>query len=447
MIEGVGRAGGEGAVAWPDRRRFLRLAGAVATAASAAACGFVPGEQAADEPDVLTVALWGTEAELAAFRALADLFARRHPGARVALDIAPYENFFTNIDARLQAGRPPDLFRVDYDTFGVYAGAKQLLDLSKLLPPGFGERFTPAMWQAVCVGRTPFGVPHHTDTSVILYNVEALRAAGVTEVPRTPEEAWTWEQFDQVAVKLRRSAPAGRYPFVVNWQSTGVTRWLTWLFAAGGRFLGPDLRTPAIDAAAGRAALDFTRGFFQRGLVPPNSSVKATTYASDTWYAQTTAMTFGGAFLLPDANSTLDFAWGATYAPRHVRAGSDLGGNALVATAATTKPALAAAFLDLVTQQEPMRQFCTASSALPTRRDLTAANLRFTARPELTPVFLGQAATVQPQDAAQVASPAMDAINLVLSDQLEEAFVGGQDTGKTLAAMAEGIAAATARRP
>ena len=67
--------------------------------------------------------------------------------------------------------------------------------------------------------------------------------------------------------------------------------------------------------------------------MPANDSVKSTTYAADTWYSQTSAMVWGGAFMLPDADKTAGFEWGATFAPRKVRGGGDFGGNALVATA------------------------------------------------------------------------------------------------------------------
>ena len=104
---------------------------------------------------------------------------------------------FTNIDAQLQAGNPPDVFRVPYYTFGAYAGRDQLLDLSSHLPGDFADRFTPQAWAAVQNEGKPFGVPHHTDTSVILYNKDAFDAAGVTSVPTTLEEAWTWDEFAQ----------------------------------------------------------------------------------------------------------------------------------------------------------------------------------------------------------------------------------------------------------
>lgn len=113
-----------------------------------------------------------------------------------------------------------------------------------------------------------------------------------------------------------------------------------------------------------------------------------------------------------------------------------------MATAATKQPALAASFLDFVTGEEPMRSFCVGASLLPTRADLIKSGIEFKVRPDLSPVFVGQAGVVRAGDAAQVASPSMSKIITVLKDQLEAAFVGGQDTAATVKAMASGIATA-----
>ena len=193
------------------------------------------------------------------------------------------------------------------------------------------------------------------------------------------------------------------------------------MFQAGGAFLAPDQVTPAIDSDAGRAAVTFTQSFFTNKWVPANDSVKSTSLAADIWSAQTSAMVWSGAFAIPD-NDKLGFEWGATFAPRKARGGSDFGGNALVATAKTGQPELAAKFLDFVTQADAMRTFCAGASLLPTRRDLVASGIDFAVRPELSPVFLGQASTVQAVDAAQVASPSMSKIITVLKDQLEQAL-------------------------
>lgn len=428
-----------------SRRRFLGVAGALAAPLALAGCGF--SKAATEQPsgsNTLKFTTWGTDSELAGFRSAIAGFEKANTGAKIELNAVPYAQMFTNIDAQLQAGNPPDIFRVPYYTFGRYAASGQLLDLGSHVDKAFGDRFTPAAWAAVQNDGKPYGVPHHTDTSAILYNKSALQAAGITDVPTALDQAWTWEEFTQVLQKLRKSMPATKYPFAYNWQGNGVTRWLSWVFEADGSFLKPDLISATIASAAGSAAVDYTKAFFPQRFVPPNSSVKSSTLAADLWNSQTTAMVSSGAFAIPDATKNLAFEWGATYSPRNKRQASDFGGNALVATAKTAQPALAAQFLDFMTGQAPMETFCAGASLLPTRRDLVDSGVKFAVRPELSPVFIGQASTVRPTDSGQVASPSMSKIITVLKDQLELAFVGGQSTEKTLAAMAAGITAATA---
>lgn len=429
----------------PTRRQLLGTAGVLAAPLLLAGCGFVPSAaKRTAAPGTLSFTTWGTDAELAGFKKAIAAFKKANPGSDVALNAVPYEQMFSNIDAQLQAGNPPDVFRVPYYTFGAYAGKGQLLDLSKHLPSGFQDRFTPQAWAAVQNGGKPYGVPHHTDTSAILYNKAAMSAAGVTSIPTKLEDAWTWQEFRAVAQQLRKAQPASKYPFGVNWQGNGVTRWLNWLFEADGRFLSADLQSAAIASSAGSSAVDFTRSFFPDKLVPPNDSVKSSTYAADTWASTTTAMVFSGAFAIPDSNA-FEFEWGATFAPRNARAGSDFGGNALVATTGAEKKAdLVASFFEFVTQEEQMRQFCAGASLLPTRKDLVSDGIEFAVRPELSPVFVGQASAVKATDSGQVASPNMSAIITVLQNELETAFVGGRGTASTVAALQSGIGKAVA---
>ncbi|MBM6401205.1 ABC transporter substrate-binding protein [Phycicoccus sonneratiae] len=429
-----------------SRRQLLTAAGAATAPLALAACGGFSTsgrEEGSDASGTITFTTWGTDAELTGLRAAITSFQQANSGVTVRLNAVPYDQMFTTIDAQLQAGQAPDVFRVPYYTFGSYAGRGQLLDLSAHLEGGFSDRFTPQAWAAVQNGGKPYGVPHHTDTSVVLYNVDLLEAAGVTDVPTRIEDAWTWQEFEAVAKRLRQNLPDDKWPFAYNWQGNGVTRWLSWLFEADGRFLADDLTTPAIDSDAGRAAVEFTQGFFRDGLVPPNSSVKSSTLAADLWYSGTTAMNFGGAFLVPDATSTADFEWGVTFPPRNARSAGDFGGNALVATKGAKDPALVARFLTHVTEKQQMEEFCAGASLLPTRADLVEQGIEFAVRPELSPVFVAQAGAVLPRDSGQVASPSMSAIITVLKDQLEEAFVGDQDAATTVRNLADGIGAAT----
>ena len=131
-------------------RRLIPTATVLAVTAALTGCsGFGGGGGGGSEAGSLTFTTWGTDAELAGFQRAIDAFQSANAGATVTLNAVPYEQMFTNIDAQLQAGNPPDVFRVPYYTFGSYAGRDQLLDLSGFLDSDVAERFTDPAWAAV----------------------------------------------------------------------------------------------------------------------------------------------------------------------------------------------------------------------------------------------------------------------------------------------------------
>jgi multiple sugar transport system substrate-binding protein len=433
-----------------SRRRFLTGTGSLAAAAVVSGCaGFTKSDSGSEggggsKAGTLKFTTWGSDAEAAAFKQLARSFESAHKGTKIDLKIVPYEDMFTGIDAQLQSGTAPDVFRVDYTTLGVYSSKDVLLDLTPSLDSSLTSDLIPALLQAVTYEDKVYGVPQETDTTAILYRPDLLEAAGVTSVPATLDDAWTWKEFAQVADKLKGSLDPKIKPFCYDWQQLGAFRWLTWLFEAGGRLLDEDLKTPAIESAEGRRAMDFTTSFFTKGWVPENTSVKGATYPDAAFISGEVAMAFAGNFLLPGIEEGIKkkFDYKVTYQPRDKRASSDLGGNALVATKDSANKDLAAEFLAFMVEPKNMRLFCEKSLELPTRQSLVSEKLDFAVRPDLMPVYVDQTTTLTADDVAQVTVPWFGQVNTLLQDQLELAFRGQQSPDKTLSAIAAGVTSA-----
>jgi multiple sugar transport system substrate-binding protein len=427
--------------------RLLGVTGMIAVGGLLTGCagfggGGGGGGEAGDE--TLTFTTWASESEEIAFTQLAEDFEASHEGASIELNVVPYEGMFTNIDSQLASGEAPDIFRVDYGNLGVYSSQEQLLDLSSYFTDDEIEGFTPAFWEAVSFEGVPYGVPHQTDVSAVLINTALYESAGLSaaDIPTTQADAWTWDEFAAVADQLRAGLPADKYPFVYNWQLGGTPRWLSWLFQAGGSLLDAD-GASAIESPEAEKALDFTKSFFENQWVPPTSSVKASVYADNVFTEQTTAMAFVGSFLVPDQEALNEFEWVAAPMPVDERGATDLGGNALVATAGTDNPDLAAEFLKFMVEAENMSSFCAATNELPTRADIDPAGIEFAVRPDVMPVFVEQATTIAPEDVPQLTSPYLAEISVAMQDQLEAAFVSGQSTADTLANIAAAVTEAT----
>ncbi|MGT2425193.1 ABC transporter substrate-binding protein [Amnibacterium kyonggiense] len=422
------------------RRTLLAGAGAASLTTLLASCAGFTGQPSGGGSSkgsrTLTFTTWASDTEKAAYKKLIAAFEKANKGVTVKANFVPYAQMFTNIDAQLSAGNAPDVFRAGYGQIGGYAKQGQLLDLSSSLG-GEKSRFIPAFWEAVSYDGKPYGVPQQTDTSAIVYNKGLMQDAGITSFPDSLDTAWSFDEFVATMRKLRSSLPASRFPFADNWQLAGSPRWLTWLFAAGGRLLDEDLTKSAIVSSAGTNALDYTKAFFDEKWVPQNSSTKSNTYADTTWVAGTTAMVSAGNFLLPEFSGA-KFDWGVTYLPKDVRGADDLGGNALVATKAGDTE-LATKFLQYMVTDEAMSTFCGEALELPTLTSLVGKDLGWDAPKGVMPVFVDQATTITAGDVAQLTVPASAQITTVLTDELEAAFRQGQSTATTLQNIASGV--------
>ncbi|GAA2749505.1 ABC transporter substrate-binding protein [Amnibacterium kyonggiense] len=426
------------------RRTLLAGAGAASLTTLLASCAGFTGQPSGGSSKgsrTLTFTTWASDTEKAAYTKLIAGFEKANTGVTVKPNFVPYAQMFTNIDAQLSAGNAPDVFRAGYGQIGGYAKQGQLLDLSSSLG-GEKSRFIPAFWEAVSYDGRAYGVPQQTDTSAIVYNTSLMRSAGISSFPDSLDSAWSFDEFAAAMRKLRSSLPASKFPFADNWQLAGSPRWLTWLFAAGGRLLDEDLTKSAIVSSAGTKALDYTKAFFDEQWVPQNSSTKSNTYADTTWLAGTTAMVSAGNFLLPEFTGA-KFDWGVTYLPKDVRGADDLGGNALVATKGGDEE-LATEFLKYMVTDDAMSTFCGEALELPTLTSLVGKDLGWDAPKGVMPVFVDQATTITAADVAQLTVPASAQITTVLTDELEAAFRQGQSTATTLRNIAAGVEKAVA---
>ena len=426
------------------RRSLLAAAAAAGSTALLAGCAGLTGGGTSSSKDskTITFTTWASDGEKAGYKKIIAKFEDANPGITVKLNVVPYAQMFTNVDAQLQAGNAPDVFRAGYGQIGGYSQAGQLMDLSSEFSSGEVDAFLPAFWEAVKYDGKPYGVPQQTDTSALVYNTKLMEQAGYTTFPDSLDNAWTWEEFDDVMAKLRSTLSSKLYPFAYNWQLAGSPRWLSWLFMADGRMLSKDLSSPAIDSDAGAKALDYTKSFFEKEYVPANSSTKSSAYADTTFLAGSTAMLSAGNFLLSEIAGA-KFDWSVTYLPRDARASDDLGGNALVVNKDGNTD-LAAKFVKFAVAEESMSTFCADAMELPTLQSLVGKKLDWQTTPDLMPTFVDQATTITASDVAQVTVPAMSKITTTLTAQLESAFRQGQSTKDTLAGISSGITKALA---
>jgi len=428
------------------RRQFLAATAAAGAAVAVGACGGGDeqpsggGGGGGRQTGQITFTTWGSAAEIGVIRALIRDFEAANRGARVRLREVPFEEVRAAIDADLEAGNAPDLFRVTYQDFGFYATNGALVDLSAILPPDYGEGFTPGFWQAVQFEDKPHGVPWHTDVSALVYNREVFQRAGITSVPDRLEDAWTWDEFLQVARQVRDRGGRRVSAFGMNWQEAGAFRWLNWLYAAGGRMVNEDFTQATLEGSPeALRTLEYFQTWFEEELTPRNMTPRGA-YPSEVFPAQRLGMISVGDFLLPTFDESITrFEYGATFLPRDRGAATDLGGTAIVATRDSDLPELAGAFAQFMGEERNQRRFIEATTTLPTRSALVEADLAYEVAADLMPVFQQQATTLGPELVQASTLPNFTEINSTFVEQLEALTARGQAPDETLRNLQAGV--------
>lgn len=405
-----------------------------AYALGAAGCGAASGSGSGD---ALSFLVWGGEAEEAGFRGAIRRFEKQNPGAEIDLIVAPYDNY-VKLNTLLAAGQAPDLVRVQYQMLGRYSAADVLVDLSEYLEPGYGDAFTPALWQAVSYEGRPYALPQHTDTMAIFYNTDIFGRLGI-EVPQSLEESWTWDEFDRISRRLKDDGEAP-FPFSMAWQTVPSSyRWMWFLHQRGGRLLNDDQTAPAVDSPEAVETLEWHKSWFADGLVPPSTSIKSTEATEALFANGTTAMMLNGNWLMAFLETGMTAGWDVTYMVRDAKMASDLGGNAVAVTRDSKNPELAAAFVRHLAGEEEMERFCVDAQFIPTRTALVERGLDYALYPERMNRFVEQSTTVPEGMAGEQTVPISAQMTQVLGNELEAAFRSGQSAEETAANISDGI--------
>jgi multiple sugar transport system substrate-binding protein len=381
----------------------------------------------------LTMAVWGNRAEEEAFRSLIGRYTAQHPNVTIRLEVSGSSvQLYQQVDTRLAGRQAPDLIRIQYQQTGRYAKAGAIVDLSQHLDRGTADQFAPALWKATNYRDKPFALPHHTDTLAVFCNMDMFRKIGV-ELPRKLENSWSWAEFIRIARQLKEQGGAP-YGFASAWQNNTGYRFLPYLYQHGGQLLDDDLKQARLGSKEGLETIAWAQSWFTEKLVPPTTSIKSSEQTQNLFANGTVGMLVHGDWQVSFLHETMNRAeWQVTYMPRDVGMASDLGGNCLAVTRDSKNRDVAIDFLKFATNEQNMREFCTAAQFLPVRKSLMDVELPYATRPDAMKVFVEQSRTIPDHLARTVTLPDFSRINAKLSEQLDLSFTSGQDAKTTAA--------------
>ncbi|GAA1487509.1 ABC transporter substrate-binding protein [Brachybacterium sacelli] len=420
------------------RRQILAVAGISAVGALAACNG------ESTDTQHLRLSSWNIPADLESYQEIADAFVADHPGTSVSVEVTTGQ-FHQWFITRLAADLAPDIIRITPQQIGRYAANGSLIDLADAVPPEYREDWSEPFWAIGQRENGLFGIFQHTDNFITFYDKQVMEQIGV-EPPERIEDAWTWEEFLEVADEVKKAT--GHYAFSYGWSGPDTAyRWMPIIYQNGGAFLGQDGLTPSMDTEEAIGALEFGRRWYADGLVSTSNMSKFGGGHVD--FDLFTTGQVGMALTNPEAIAAFDEArpgeWGVAPMIRNSAEASDLGGNALAVTKSSKHRELAAELVAYLTSRKNIRSFCHDGNWIPSRTSLTAEDIGYADHEDVMQMFIDQGTTIPLSMVKAQSGEFFSSLNAMFADYLDLCLLGELTPQETSQQMMEAMLSVTSR--
>jgi multiple sugar transport system substrate-binding protein len=299
--------------------RPVRRLVVIALVALLAGCGSDNGGSGGgDTGGSITFQVTGDPEETRVYRELAELYERETGRAVEVVEVPERDVHLAKLATSFSAGRPPDVFLINYRHMGGLASrgaidpAGPKLDGSDAFAR---EDFYPLPLQAFEFGGELQCVPQNASSLAVYYNVDAFREAGV----QRPGKSWSYEQFAAAAKELTGD---GRHGVGID---VSLIRTAPWIWGAGGELVDDEDRPTRLllDTAEGRRGLDKLLALRRNGWSPTADEADAKP-VDERFLDGSVAMFMSSRRDVPLLRTITDFEWDVAPFPTDVEPASVL---------------------------------------------------------------------------------------------------------------------------
>lgn len=314
--------------------------------ASLSACQPAP-QPTHPEPIRLRFTYWGSPIEKAAIERMVQSFETANPDIDVEPIHIPNSEYIAQVTAMLASGSPPDVGYLFETHAPQWAADGKVLDLTPMVQadPELSSRL-PETYYYFAPDRT-LGTSTSTEIMVMFYNRAVFDAAGLPYPPARAEDAWTWDEFVDVARRLTvdvnglHPGDAGFDPntistYGVSFEEDAWYGYLPFIYSNGGQVVNEDGTALLLDSPEAVEAVQRLRDLMWVHHVMPTPQQQRQLPTSDA-LMQTSqlAMDIRGQWKLLDYSSMDGLDFGVAVLPKMREARTIILGSPTVIFAGT----------------------------------------------------------------------------------------------------------------
>ena len=195
----------------------------------------------------ITYSYWGTPDEAVATQATLDIYNASQDEVYVDLMCIPNEEYTTKLQSMAISGEMPDCGIMNENGLLAFANAGLIADVSHMYDDKDSKPLDAVTFRKDGV---PVAYSGCNEVLLLYYNKDMFDAAGLPYPPATADEAWTWDEFIEVAKQLtidangKRPADEGFDPDNIVQYGCVVDNWTwqleVWAQSNGGAWFSED---------------------------------------------------------------------------------------------------------------------------------------------------------------------------------------------------------------
>lgn len=259
-----------------------------------AACSSGSSGSSSKDGNTIKYAFWDKNQEKM-LKALVEEFNKENPEVNVKLELTPYDQYFTKLDAAASGGGLPDVFWMNGPNFVKYAANDMIepiddsisddnLDLSPY-PEGLLGLYQ--------YDEKTYALPKDYDTVGLWYNKKLFDEAGVDY----PDDSWKWDDLVKAAKELT-NIDEDIYGIAAFTQDEQATYFNT-IFANDGYIISEDKKEAGFDDPNTIEGLQKYHDLIHKHKVSPTHAQMETTKATSMFESGKVAMIFEASYMIP----------------------------------------------------------------------------------------------------------------------------------------------------
>jgi multiple sugar transport system substrate-binding protein len=245
------------------------------------------------EPVTLTYGIWDQNQAPALERIAAD-FEKTNPEVEVDIQVTPWDQYWTKLQAAAGGGAAPDVFWMNGPNSQLYAANGVIAPLSERIEADGVDTgaYPESLVELYSYDGDLYGLPKDFDTIGLWYNTDLFDAAGLDY----PDENWTWDDLRSAAAELTDESKG---TFGITAALEGQQDYYNTIFQAGGHVISEDGTESGYDDPATIEGLAFWTDLIESGYSPTLQQMTDTSPLQ--WFESgKTAMFYGGSWNLAE---------------------------------------------------------------------------------------------------------------------------------------------------